>query len=160
MQRLLLFILVLLLVKPAPAQTTGGQHPCSSPESSQFDFWVGDWDLTWNDTSKGINSIKRVLDGCGIQENFSDAVNNFNGMSWSMYNPKTAAWQQTWIDNQGGYIVLTGKFDKGEMVLATKPVANAQGKLSISRMVFYNIKPGSFDWNWENSIDNGSTWKL
>jgi hypothetical protein len=160
MQRLLFFMLFLLRVKPVPAQTNGTQRPCRSPESSQFDFWVGDWELTWNDTSKGINSVKRVLDGCGIQENFSDPVNNFNGMSWSIYNPGTANWQQTWIDNQGGYIVLTGKFDKEEMILATKPVANTQGKMTISRMVFYNIKAGSFDWNWENSIDNGRTWKL
>jgi len=160
MQRLLWLTLFLPLVNSALAQNNAVQHPCSFPESSQFDFWIGDWELTWNDTSKGINSVKRVLDGCGIQENFSDPVNNFNGMSWSMYNSKTAHWQQTWIDNQGGYIVLTGKFDKGEMILATKPVANARGKTTLSRMVFYNIKAGSFDWNWENSMDNGSTWKL
>ena len=160
MRRLLFFTLFLLLVKLAPGQSNGLLRPCSSPESAQFDFWVGDWELVWNDTSKGTNSVRRILDGCGIQENFSDAVSNFNGMSWSMYNPKTANWQQTWIDNQGGYIVLTGKFDKGEMILATKPVADLQGKMTLSRMVFYNIKAGSFDWNWENSIDNGSTWKL
>ena len=160
MQRLLFFTLFLLLVKSGSAQSNGSQRPCSSPESAQFDFWVGDWELTWNDTCKGTNSVRRILDGCSIQENFSDPVNNFKGMSWSMFNLKTANWQQTWVDNQGGYIVLTGKFDKGEMILATKPVADAQGKMAISRMVFYNIKPGSFDWNWENSIDNGSTWKL
>jgi len=26
-------------------------------------------------------------------------------------------------------------------------------------MVYYNIKPDSFEWSWEASTDGGSTWK-
>jgi hypothetical protein len=160
MRNLLLLIFFIIQLKSAPAQTKANQSPCSSPESSQFNFWIGEWELTWNDTSKGTNSVKRVLDGCAVQENFNDAVNSFTGMSWSIYNPQAAIWQQTWIDNQGGYIVLTGKFEKGEMILATKPVLSSGGKQSLSRMIFYNIRPDSFDWNWESSTDGGKAWKL
>jgi hypothetical protein len=32
------------------------------------------------------------------------------------------------------------------------------GKM-INRMVFYKIKPDSFDWNWEASTDGAKTWK-
>jgi hypothetical protein len=28
------------------------------------------------------------------------------------------------------------------------------------RMIFYNIKNNSFDWNWERSKDAGETWEL
>jgi hypothetical protein len=148
------------MAHPAKSQNSLSQKPCNDPKSSEFDFWIGNWSLTWNDTSKGTNSVNRVLDGCVVQENFSDPVQQFTGSSWSVYNPQTALWQQTWVDNQGGYIVLTGKFEKGEMILSTAPVTLKNGKQSVSRMIYYNIQRGSFDWSWENTTDNGNTWKL
>src|ERR1041384_6560312 len=54
--------------------------PCDRPEQKQFDFWVGDWDLTSPGTKSGevvhsSNTIKRILGSCIVQENFvgSDA---------------------------------------------------------------------------------------
>lgn len=160
MKKYIIIILLLLQIACCIAQNNTSSKPCSLPESSQFDFWIGDWNLAWNDTSKGTNSIKRVLDGCVVQENFNDPVQHFTGTSWSVYNPQSSVWQQTWVDNQGGYIVLTGKFEKGEMRLYTKPKTLKDGKHSVSRMIFYNIKPDSFDWNWENSTDDEKTWQV
>ena len=68
-------------------------------------------------------------------------------------------WQQTWVDNQGSYIALMGNYENGEMKLSTQPRKLQNGKEMISRMVFYNIQPNNFDWRWEASTDNGSTWK-
>jgi len=133
--------------------------PCSDPAFSQFDFWLGEWDLTYNDTAHATNSIRRVNDGCTIEENFNDPGQGFRGQSWSVYNPSTKQWQQTWVDNQGGYIVLTGEFKDGKMVLTTQPVKNKNGVDVISRMIFYNIEKNSFDWSWEKSEDEGKSWK-
>jgi len=108
MQRLILFILIVIVSHTAFPQNT--VHPCSAPECSQFDFWLGNWDLTWSDTAKGTNSVKKILDGCVINENFSDPASHYMGMSWSMYDLKKAEWKQTWVDNQDGYIILTGKY--------------------------------------------------
>ena len=91
---------------------------------------------------------------------FNDPASNFIGKSWSMYNAATKLWQQTWVDNQAGYIVLTGKYADNKMILSTALVKTADGKENISRMIFYNISKNSFDWNWEKSTDNGSTWNL
>ena len=154
----LIFILsgIVTLIK---AQTQPGQKPCSSPEASQFDFWVGKWELTWNDTSKGTNTINKIMDGCTLHENFFDPVLNYKGESWSVYNPTKKMWQQTWVDNGGAYIVLTGKFENGEMTLFTQPQKQPDGKEQIARMVFYKITPDSFDWRWESTTDDGATWK-
>ena len=147
------------MVAPAsPGQTTA-VHPCNAPECSQFDFWLGEWELTWNDTTKGTNSIKKILDGSVVSENFNDPGGHYQGMSWSMYNFQKRQWQQTWVDNQGGYIILTGNYNNGEMILSTQPVVSAQGKTIVSRMKFYHIQAASFDWNWESSTDN-KTWNL
>jgi hypothetical protein len=99
------------------------------------------------------------MDGCVVNENFNDPLAHYTGMSWSMYNPKISAWQQTWVDNQGGYIVLSGKYNNNEMILSTQPVVTPEGKSFVSRMIFYHIEADSFDWNWESSADN-KTWKL
>jgi hypothetical protein len=159
MKRFILAMILLVTVSFTWAQTQPAQKPCSSPEASQLDFWVGSWELTWNDTSKGSNTITKIMDGCTLHENFLDPVLNYRGESWSVYNPAAKMWQQTWVDNSGAYIALTGKFENNEMTLSTQPRKLPDGKEIISKMVFYNITAKSFDWRWEASTDSGTTWK-
>ena len=135
------------------------QAPCVAPEASQFDFWIGDWNLTWNDSLHGTNHIEKIMGGCTVQENFVDPSTNFTGKSWSVYNPNYKVWQQTWVDNQGGYIALTGNMEDGKMILKTQERQTPKGKMQ-SRIVYYNITKDSFDWNWEASTDDGNNWKL
>ena len=137
--------------------------PCSSPEASQFDFWIGDWNLTWSDTLHGTNHVEKIMGGCTVQENFSDPNTNYLGKSWSVYNTNYKIWQQTWVDSQGAYIDLTGGMIGDSLVLTTAEKAvpktvSPTGKI-ISRMVYENITKQSFDWNWESSSDGGKTWK-
>jgi len=129
---------------------TSNQKPCSAAEASQFDFWVGDWELTWSDTLHGTNHVEKLFGNCTVHENFRDPKTNFLGQSWSVYNANYKQWQQTWVDNKGGYITLTGRMAGDSLVLTTAertvPASiSASGKLT-SRMVYYNIKPDLFDW--------------
>ena len=46
---------------------------CAEAEQKQFDFWVGEWELTWpgqkpGETGRGGNSIKIVMGGCVVEE--------------------------------------------------------------------------------------------
>jgi hypothetical protein len=139
------------------------QKPCSAPEASQFDFWVGDWIATWSDSLHGTNHIEKMFGNCTVHENFSIPKTNFLGQSWSVYNANYKQWQQTWVDSQGGYIALTGGMVGDSLILTTAertvPASiSPSGKL-MSRMVYYNIKPDSFDWSWEASTDGGKLWK-
>lgn len=154
---ILCFITGISFAQPNP------QKPCSSPEASQFDFWIGDWTLTWNDSLHGTNKIEKMFGNCTVHENFSDPKMGYLGQSWSVYNANYKRWEQTWVDNQGGYIALTGGKVGDSLILTTAEQTvplkmSATGKL-ISRMVFYNIKSNSFDWNWESSTNSGDTWK-
>ena len=159
MKKYLVLALTIIISIIADGQNADTQKPCSAPEASQFDFWIGDWDLTWNDTSHGTNSIHKIMGGCTVSENFYDPSMNYSGNSWSVFNPRLGIWQQTWVDNQGGYIALKGKFENGEMTLTTDTRKAPDGKDVIFRMVFYNIASNKFDWRWESTKDNGSTWK-
>ncbi len=43
-----------------------GAQPCDTPECRQFDFWIGEWELSWTDKEgqpvTGKNSISAILD--------------------------------------------------------------------------------------------------
>jgi len=77
--------------------TVKGQNikPCSAAEIKQFDFWIGEWELTWSDSLDGTNRVEKVMDGCTLQENFYDPRMKYVGKSWSVYNPNKKEWQQT-----------------------------------------------------------------
>jgi hypothetical protein len=156
-------IFILCFSIPILPQDDDSQKPCSSPEASQFDFWIGEWNVEWLNTdsiiAEGTNNVKSILGSCVIEENFSGKPGvNFMGKSFSVYNPVKKMWQQTWVDDQGGYMVFTGGMEDNKMILSRK--ISRDDKKLIQRMVFYNISKDEFDWNWESSKDNGVTWKL
>jgi hypothetical protein len=133
---------------------------CQSPEASQFDFWIGEWNAIYSDSLKpAFNKIVKPYNNCIIEENFSDPNTGFKGKSVSGFNPKTKKWQQTWVDNLGAYIALTGEFKDGKMQLNNE-VLKADGKKMLQRMLFYNIEKNSFDWSWDSSTDDGKTWTV
>ncbi len=139
---------------------------CDSPEAHQFDFWIGDWNLTWKGGS-GRNTITADYNGCVIREDFrtnpdTSSSPPFAGMSISVYIPAKKQWKQTWVDNAGAYLDFVGGFDDGKMTIGREFEGKA-GQTVRQRMVFYNITTDSFDWNWESSIDNGGwtlSWKI
>ena len=145
------------------AQNGGKDKPCSQPEASQFDFWVGDWNAEWinakGETQTGTNHVIKILGSCVVEENFEAPSLQFKGKSFSVYNAKNGKWQQTWVDNNGGYLDFTGGFEDGKMIFTRETTAK-DGSEIMQRMVWYNISKEKFDWNWELSPDKGKTWKL
>lgn len=141
----------------APAAPT----PCSSPEASQFDFWLGDWYLTWGKGGEGTNTITELFGDCGVQEDFAGQMPTgmYFGHSVSMYDVPAGKWKQTWVDSQGGYLQFEGGIEGDTMVLygaGTQP----DGTPFRTRMTFMNITDDNFDWHWERSTDDGTTWTL
>ena len=161
-----ILFLALLSAQGVAQQSTPANppNPCAAPEQKQLEFWVGEWDLTWpgakpNELGHGTNSIKRLLDGCVVQENFSggDSI-HLRGTSVSMFDTRANRWKQTWVDNQGGYLDFVGDFKDGQMILQREVVRN--GTKTLQRMVYKNISANEFDWSWESSNDQGKTWQV
>jgi hypothetical protein len=103
--------------------------------------------------------IKKTLNGCVILENFDGTPSMvLRGMSVSTFNPQSRKWQQTWVDNQGGYLDFIGEYKDARMLLERSFTAN--GKEVRQRMIWYEIKKDALLWNWERSDDGGTTWKV
>ena len=149
----------------AGQQTGATANPCAASEQRQLDFWVGEWDLTWPDVPSGkvmhgTNSIRRVLDSCVVEENFSGGTDAaLRGKSVSLFDKPAGKWKQTWVDNEGSYLDFVGEFKDGQMILA-REVTRPDGTRSLQRMVFKNIGADAFDWSWEGSNDGGKTWNV
>jgi hypothetical protein len=128
-----------------------------------FDFWVGNWNLTWQDKQgkqfKGINIITKILDNKVIQENFEDPITGFKGRSLSVFDSRTKTWHQAWVDNQGGYYDFIGDLVDGNLCFITK-MQEIDAKKAQRRMVFKDIKKDAFVWVWEGTQDGGKTWQL
>ncbi len=139
---------------PAPPSAPP-QFGCNSPESKQFDFWVGNWEFD-NGGKKGINRISKILDNCVVFENFDGAP--LKGQSLSTFDKLSQKWKQTWVDNSAAYLDFSGGFADGKMILSRE--FELQGKKIGQRMVWFDIHSDAFQWNWERTDDGGKTWKV
>jgi hypothetical protein len=161
--RLALAALLAVVALPACAANAPAPPPpppnCNGPQFRQLDFWLGDWDAKWDpspgDTGIGSNHIARSYEGCVIEEHFDGHPGqHLMGHSVSAYFAPTRDWRQTWVDNEGGYIDLTGgPQPNGDFVLTTLPKPSGKA----NRMVFTDIAPDSFTWRWQANTD-GKTW--
>jgi uncharacterized damage-inducible protein DinB len=138
----------------APAQ---GSSPCASPEHRQFDFWLGDWDVVDSaGAPQGRNTVTREQNGCAIQEHWTGADGS-TGTSLNTYLSAEKRWHQTWIDGQGGVLLLDGTFKDGAMVLEGRS-AGPRGGVVINRIAWTPLDASRVRQIWTASRDEGKTW--
>ncbi|MGB0177732.1 MAG: hypothetical protein ACPF9D_11240 [Owenweeksia sp.] len=134
-----------------------------SLDAHSFDFWTGDWEVSWTNQQgqvvKGRNQINRILKDKVIQENFSDPNTGYEGKSWSTYSPQTQSWHQTWVDNGGGYLELDGERYGDTLAFIMDPQM-INGTATVKRMIFYNITKKSFTWDWQSAPSGTEQWSL
>ena len=128
--------------------------PCKTPEYRQFDFWVGDWNVE-SSAAPGTtsrNTITLVNDGCTLREEYTTPV-GYAGTSLNFYDARRKAWHQTWIDNQGGGLVLEGGLEGESMVLQS-----AGDSQTVQRIRWTKLEDGRVRQHWESTSDGGKTW--
>ena len=119
---------------------------CASAEHRQFDFWLGEWDVT------GIHSsVTRDNSGCTIFELYR-APNT--GRSISFYDPETAKWYQTYVSPAGQPLKMSGGIENGRMVMYVR-VAN--GTVT-QRWTWERLDDNRVTQRAEITPDNGTTW--
>jgi hypothetical protein len=153
--------LSLLFAAPGQAQSNAsGPLPCTAPPYRQFDFWAGNWNVyDTTGTLIGTNRVEKVYGGCVLQENWVGlGPQHQTGSSFNTWNPGTRKWYQTWVDDSGGFLLLSGEFKDGAMVL-TGDMETRRGHLW--HRITWNQVDNDADQVrqfWETSTDQGQTW--
>lgn len=158
-------LLLLCPVAPAQAQSDTTHQvspppgPCGSAEYRQFDFWIGDWDVLLPDGKPaGTNQIRRILDGCVIQESWRGAGGS-SGTSYNVYDRTRRRWHQTWVDDRGSLLQLDGEFSKPRMTLRGETL-DSSGVKQLQRITWQPTGPAQVRQLWESSRDGGKTWAV
>ena len=138
------------------------------PESRQFDFWVGGWDvnlriqqpdLSWKDSVKAEARIYPILFGKAVLELWDSP--HIKGYSLRYYDTKRKEWV-LWLNwpgqDRSGSSSLSGSFRHGRGDFQSVS-ERADGTKSISRYSFNDITPNSLRWDDAYSEDGGKTWR-
>ena len=147
----------------AYAQQAQNPKPCyARAEHRQFDFWLGEWQVTnAQGQPAGLSKIELILDGCVILENWTSAQAGYVGKSMNYYDRVDGKWHQTWIDNAGVPIVFEGNYsDEEKAMLYTAVTLGPNGEKVLNKLSFYFKNKNYVNQVWEQSADEGKTWNI
>ena len=114
----------------------------ANPHFNDFDFWVGEWDVTDNSNGNqaGTNTITKALNNCLVLEDWHGTGGSI-GKSMNYFNPQSGQWRQLWV--APGYANdISGGLSEKSMIL--------EGSIS-----YYNDAAHEFRGSW-TPHDDGS----
>ena len=127
----------------APSREAAG-----SSEQRQFDFWLGEWDLSWGDGATAANSIYHDFDGRVIVESFDGRPSlELQGTSLTTYD--SVAGVEADLGRQPG--------NHYGSWAASAPADGLRRPSSAGRRCWMRwfISGDTLDWAWERSDNDG-----
>ncbi len=142
---------------PASPQPTPQVPSCQgSQPHRQFDFWLGEWDVSAGGKKVGVNRISTILAGCVLLEEWKGNGGS-EGRSFNYYDAHAGQWVQNWVDRGGGNILARGGLEGGAMRLEGVHTYG-DGHTELFRMTFTPNADGSVRQLIQESKDDGKTW--
>lgn len=155
----------------------GSARPALTPakEASQFDFLIGQWELTVtpkattlaakiHGVQKLIGTWKawRAMDGFGLEDELRISDRSGNPLSLThalrVYSPNESKWVIAGVDAyRGRASSSTAEWKNNEMVV-TGQGTDEEGKPYITRTRYHDVTPSAFKYQQDRSFDNGKTW--
>lgn len=137
--------------------------PCvDRREFSQFDFWVGSWEVHVDDAASkkfaGHNKIEKMPGGCVLVERWSGRGGS-SGVSMNYYDGAAQEWVQVWSGSGGSQITIRGGLQGKSMLLDGMIHYVDSGKSARFRGTWTPLKDGRVRQFFEESPDEGKTWK-
>lgn len=134
--------------------------PCTvNTESRQFDFWLGEWDVTYPGAVKPSSSkVYLDLDQCMLVESW-DGGKGHKGKNMFAYSPDDKHWHGMFADNEGRVHVFEGTVVSGVAELQG-PSRNEDGKVVLNRIRVTRLSADKVAQTWEKSSDSGATWTI
>ena len=144
-------------------QAKKNQRPCAyTPENRQFDFWLGEWNVstTQGAVPSGNSKIELILEDCVVQENWKSLNSPYAGKSYNIYNASLKRWEQYWVDNVGGNIFFYGGLKDGVMDYWTDDLPQPDGTKLKRHLQFFKLGPDSVRQFSQGSSDGGKSWQV
>ena len=148
---------------------TALRYPCRSlPEARQFDFWIGDWDVTpWQQPPGptmqvlGSNRVEAILEHCVLFENWTAGPRGGNGgqgKSINFWDTNRRQWRQVWVADGGSSLDYAGSFRDGAMRFEGWTLG-PNGQRVLQKLTFFPISADTVRQLFETSADSGRTWQ-
>lgn len=139
------------------AQPAEQSKPCGK-EHRQFDFWVGEWDVTAQGQKIATSKISLLEGGCIVLEQYTQR-DGYTGQSFNYYNPALGKWRQIWVDRGGNISEFSGEYKDGAM--RYEGVSNPPGQDKVlRRMNLFNLGRDKVRQLSYRSTDDGRTWNV
>jgi len=134
-------------------------YPCEHDAAfSQFDFWVGEWDVHLaNGSYAGSNRIEQAEHGCVLIENWSSATGG-TGTSINYFDKISGEWVQVWNDAGGSQINIRGSMTDDGMLLNGTIHYVANGTTARFRGLWTPLPDGRVRQFFEQLSAEGKTW--
>jgi hypothetical protein len=130
-----------------------------------FDFLVGEWTFTfqqkaagdaWAPPTTGTWTVKKKTATANlvVEDVWQLGASPDPTLSWRVFNPARQLWEMQ------GLKARRGSWDPG-IAWGTGDVRYVEQTftgVSQARIKYYNIKPNSFSWRADVSVDGGKTW--
>lgn len=159
--------LLAMLAAPGAAQQSSAAAKsaasprCEAAESRQFDFWIGEWNVSDRVTGEpaGVSHIEKLYGGCALRENWTSP--GFRGGSLNSWWRGDGKWHQTWMDQAGAFRHFIGGAVDGRMVMvAEEPNPSQPAKTRLVRLTFTPNADGTVRQYSDYSDDGGERWNL
>lgn len=152
----LVMALVLAALWAPDAAPAAGARDCSSAPYRQFDFWLGEWEVSLPDGRKaGRNRITFEQSDCVLVERWQ-GVEGTTGLSMNLYDPVGGKWRQLWVSPQE-QIDISGGLRDGSMVLEGTLVQRGHARARKFRGTWTPLDDGRVRQFFEEAADDG-TW--
>lgn len=124
----------------------------------QFDFWVGEWEVTAAGKVIAQSSIQKIVGSCIIYETYSQP-DGYTGKSFNFYDATLQQWRQTWVDSTGSVSEFVGVVKDGAMYYEGES-HRQNGNRILRKMILTPMSADKVRQYSEFSADGGKTWQV
>ena len=155
-----------IIYQPEPDSPLGQRNEKASPQLSEFDFVIGDWDaaITWQAPGRPpLNYVAHwhnhwVVNGLVVMQEWRGPY--LTGAELRSFDPKLGKWTGQ-IIYPGGPVPwhkTSAEFVDGTMQVTIEGAIDERG-VHLNRETYYDISANSFKMKSDRSYDGGKTWE-
>jgi hypothetical protein len=150
--------LAILLALPASVAAQSASTCRTDANYRAQDFTVGEWNVFSGTTKTAEVSMKLILNDCVIEERWTVAKGDGNGVGLFSYSPLLKNWGYYWATDNGATTSFRGQLIKpGEIRYVTeRPMPN--GKTRLRHWTLSQNSDGSIRELSVGTEDGGATW--